>query len=72
MQMVLLQGQALASLGLHDDLMLLVFTMVDRDDEDSALAPFWRSVPVELVTGMSTAHVSWIHLLTLPCTVNRG
>lgn len=47
------QGQALASLGLHEDLILLVFTMVERDDSDSAMAPFWRSLPDVLITGMS-------------------
>ena len=53
--LVLLQGQALAGLGLHEDLILLVFSLVDRDDSDSPFAPFWRSLPAVLVTGMPTA-----------------
>lgn len=45
------QGQALQALGLHSELVLLLFTMVDRHDAESPWAPFWRSLPQRLVTG---------------------
>ena len=65
-EFLLLQGQALASLGLHRDLILLVFTMVDRDDSDSGFAPFWRSLPTDLITGMLTSACTCLQAPGLP------
>ena len=46
-----LQGKALQALGLHSELVLLLFTMVDRHEAESPWAPFWSSLPQTLVTG---------------------
>ncbi len=46
-----LQGQALAALGIEKDLMLLLYTMIDRHDKDSDFAPFWASLPERFMTG---------------------
>ncbi len=46
------QGKALSSLGLHRELIMLLHTMIDRHDQESPWAPFWRSFPPTLTTGM--------------------
>jgi len=47
-------GRMLMALpGLSMDNLLIIFTMCDRFDPDSAWAPFWRSLPDAFFTGLS-------------------
>lgn len=48
------QGKALSALGIAGELLLIVFSMIDRHDPDSELAPFWNSLPQSLDTGRSS------------------
>ena len=38
---------------LEPDTLLIVFALLDRHDDDSAWAPFWRSLPSRFYTGLS-------------------
>ena len=47
-------GAALARIpGLGDDALALIWTMVERHDEEAAAAPFWAALPARFCTGLS-------------------
>ena len=47
----------------------LIWTLVERHDEDSDFAPFWRSLPQQLNTGgWVGGWVGYVHLVTLRST----
>ena len=48
------QGKALTALGIQGELLLILYSMIDRHDEDSDFAPFWQSLPKTLRTGGHT------------------
>ena len=49
-----IQGMALSALGIAGELLLIVYSMIDRHDQDSEFAPFWNSLPQSLNTGQSS------------------
>ena len=52
--MVGLQGPVLTQFSqLADDSIAVIWTMVERHDEESPRAPFWRSLPDQLHSGFS-------------------
>jgi len=45
-------GQAIAHVpGVDDDTVKLLWTMAERHDSETQCAPFWRSLPTDIVTG---------------------
>lgn len=49
-----LQGPVLTQFPqLADDSIAVIWTMVERHDEESPTAPFWRSLPSQLHSGFS-------------------
>ncbi|CAL5219423.1 g1252 [Coccomyxa viridis] len=46
-------GKALTALGIDGELLLILYSMIDRRDQDSDFAPFWQSMPKTLATGLS-------------------
>lgn len=48
-----MQAQGLKMLGLEEDMICVLWTMVERTDPESEWAPFWRTLPSQLVTGLS-------------------
>ena len=48
------QGKALSALGIAGELLLIVYSMIDRHDLDSEFAAFWNSLPQSLNTGWSS------------------
>lgn len=51
--MFLSQGKALAALGIEGELLLILYSMIDHHDPESAFASFWESLPKILSTGDS-------------------
>ena len=39
--------------GLSNEAITVIWTMVERNDHESAFRPFWDSLPSELHTGMA-------------------
>ena len=50
----IMKGRALVSVGLQsEELLTVVWTMIDSHDPESPWHPFWKNLPVELKTGSS-------------------
>ncbi|BDA42806.1 probable actin-histidine N-methyltransferase [Coccomyxa sp. Obi] len=59
-------GQALLMLGIEKELLLLLYTMIDRHDKDSDFAPFWNSLPQNFSTGLSATEERVSRLMGTP------
>ncbi|CAL8467547.1 g7085 [Coccomyxa elongata] len=59
-------GQALLTLGIEKELLLLLYTMIDRHDKDSDFAPFWNSLPQSFSTGLSATEEQVSRLMGTP------
>lgn len=61
------QGRALSAMpGLHEEMLLLLWTMVERHVTDSPLQPFWAALPQAITTGLSADEAAFAPIAGSP------